>query len=520
VYSSSDIVHTAFNSFEKRNYKRSIEILNKAEDIAANNEIRADLLNLKGFSFLGLNDLETGAIIFEESLRKYPNYSPAYIGMAEISYLRGEFEKAESYLHQVNLLNTQSELISKDLKELETLLRIKVTDKLYIARKLELIQKYLEANQLNEAEAEAEDGLMFFSSDVDLLNNYSVILILKNKYTKAIEIINKILNIDSTNEIACENLKYVKGLNLFDKSVQHEPIEIYLELNTYCNYRCIFCQNDEMSNKRMITLNEIKGLDSMMKLAKKVDITGFGEITLHKDFEHILKYFAEKNAPVRFVSNGYNLTEKVVDIIAESSVTEIVISVNSLDKIIYKKLMGIDGLERVLKNIDNLTKSFKGRLEFSFVINQYNFHEVKSFIDFGSKYNKHVSLLGLTPTTQYPEFLELEYSSEVISKLEEYRAYAKEKKISFWMFNIENQKYSAVRNNNLIEIIKSCDWVYKKFFLNSKGDATPCCWSSRILGNIYNESFEQIWFGEKYNELRSLISQGDTKYCFNCRRAG
>jgi len=258
VYSSSDIVHTAFNSFEKRNYKRSIEILNKAEDIAANNEIRADLLNLKGFSFLGLNDLETGAIIFEESLRKYPNYSPAYIGMAEISYLRGEFEKAESYLHQVNLLNTQSELISKDLKELETLLRIKVTDKLYIARKLELIQKYLEANQLNEAEAEAEDGLMFFSSDVDLLNNYSVILILKNKYTKAIEIINKILNIDSTNEIACENLKYVKGLNLFDKSVQHEPIEIYLELNTYCNYRCIFCQNDEMSNKRILHLMRLK----------------------------------------------------------------------------------------------------------------------------------------------------------------------------------------------------------------------------------------------------------------------
>ncbi len=517
---NENIINDILIAFEQKKYNYAILLIEKYENEFSTYEGYPNLLNLKGYAFLFLNDHESAFYAFENSIKIFPDFSPAYIGISQIHLIRGEEEQALIYFQKAQFLNTNISETGIKLKQFEIGLIQNLTESLYISKQIALVESYLNLNQIIEAQKVVEETLFHNKINILLLNNFSIIFAKHYKLTEATNYIQKVLLIEPTNEIAISNLKIINNQNLTPPVEKREKIDIYLELNTYCNYLCIFCENDKIIEKKMISLSEIKGLDEMVKIAKMVDITGVGEITLHKEFKDILEYFTDRSIPVRFVTNGYNLTESIVDLIVESSVNELVISVNSLDKENYKYLMGKDGLEKVLKNIDYLTKHYKGVLEFSFVINKINLDEIGSFIDFGAKYKKHVALLGLTPTSNYPAELELDYNEETSQKLKHFKEYAKEKGISFWMFNFENQIDSTDRGKNLTDVIKSCDWVYKKFFVNANGDVSPCCWSKRIMGNIYKESFNEVWLGEKYNELRSLVARGDPKYCLKCRRAG
>jgi len=309
---------------------------------------------------------------------------------------------------------------------------------------------------------------------------------------------------------------------IMEHVMKTKSIDLFLELTTKCIYKCVFCHNPKMqpNERRTITLNDIKGIDSLLEYARMVDITGYGEILAHPDFENIIKKLSDKNVPIRFVTNGYLLNEKNRNLIYNSTVDEVVVSLNSLNKHTYKQLMGVDGLEVVLYNINEFVKQYKKTLYFSFVMNAYNFDEVPSFIRLAKHYNKNISCLGLTPTLTYTPDLIIKDTLENRTKIIEWKAYAEKIGAQFNIFNFDTQVGSTQRVQNLSEQIKNCDWVYTKFFINSKGVVTPCCWSKMIMGNIFKQSFEEIWNGDRYTKLRNAIKNGDIAYCKNCRKDG
>ena len=515
-------ISSVLNDFEKRKFDSVIKTVDPIiENISQEKpDMIAGLFDLKGYSYLAKNDLDNAFDSFSKSIALHPDSWQCLVGLAQINYLTDNETAAIELLDKAGRFEPGKNKIELGLKNFVNMIRLKLTDELLLYKELSKIDHLFQSNRIQEAEQAAAGALILFPDNLTLLNNYAVILAIQKKFEMAGKIIDSILKYNPSDEMTLESQKIIEKLILDHKMENHPPLNIYLELNTYCNYKCIFCESAQIKEKHMISLSDIKGLDDMMKKAKMVDITGVGEITLHKEFTSILNFFTKNNVPVRFVSNGYNLTPPISDIILNSTVSELVISVNSVDREIYKKLMGIDGLDRVMKNIEYLAPRFKGNLEFSFVINKYNFGEIKNFVDLGDKYKRHVAFLGLTPKGNYPADLELEYSDETFRKVEECRAYAMEKGVSNWMFNVENQRGSAERTTNLKEVIKACDWIYNRFFVSTNGDVSPCCWSSRIMGNIYKQTFNEIWFGEVYTELRTLVSRGDPKYCYNCRRAG
>jgi len=298
-----------------------------------------------------------------------------------------------------------------------------------------------------------------------------------------------------------------------------KDIELFLELNTYCNNLCIFCDNKEKKHK-FVDIKNIKGIDELLDRATYVDITGTGEMTLHPDFFNILNYLTEKRVPIRMVTNGTMLNERVREAIVNSSISELVISVNSLNRENYKKLMGVDKLNEVLENIDELVKVYNKTLFFSFVMNAYNFDEVPSFIDFGKKYNKNIYCLGLTPTLKYTPDLIIQNTQENKDKIVKWREYASSLGVTFWIFNFDTQVGVKERDDNLSEKIKDCEWVYTKMFIDIDGNVTPCCWSKLPMGNIFEQSFNEIWKRSKYTQLRQMIKKGITQYCINCRKDG
>lgn len=42
----------------------------------------------------------------------------------------------------------------------------------------------------------------------------------------------------------------------------------------------------------------------------------------------------------------------------------------------------------------------------------------------------------------------------------------------------------------------------------SNGDVRPCCYTPVVVGNLYQQSLEEIWNGEVYKKMRQAFSQG------------
>ena len=119
---------------------------------------------------------------------------------------------------------------------------------------------------------------------------------------------------------------------------------IRLSITDVCNFKCGYClpngyQIDKSDNRKFLHLEEIKRLAKVFsKLGvSKIRLTG-GEPTVRKDFFDIIKVlkFQSGIQNVSITTNGYKL-DKIAEQLVNSGLTGINISIDSLDREIFKK---------------------------------------------------------------------------------------------------------------------------------------------------------------------------------------
>ena len=136
---------------------------------------------------------------------------------------------------------------------------------------------------------------------------------------------------------------------------------IRLSITDVCNFKCGYClpngyQVDKSDNRKFLHLDEIRRLAIVFsKLGvKKIRLTG-GEPTVRKDFFEVIKILKYEAGIKKIVitTNGYHLDEKAKKLV-ESGLNGINISIDSLDRNIFKNITGHDRLPEILKGIQNL----------------------------------------------------------------------------------------------------------------------------------------------------------------------
>lgn len=66
-----------------------------------------------------------------------------------------------------------------------------------------------------------------------------------------------------------------------------------------------------------------------------------------------------------------------------------------------------------------------------------------------------------------------------------------------------------------------CRAPFASLHLDQMGDARPCCQSTYVLGNVQEQTLEEIWTGERARRLRDAIDAGDLSLgCGYCAWAG
>ena len=135
---------------------------------------------------------------------------------------------------------------------------------------------------------------------------------------------------------------------------------IRMSITDVCNFKCGYClpngyQVDKSDNRKFLHLDEIKRLAIVFsKLGvSKIRITG-GEPTVRKDFFAIIKILNEVGIKkVSITTNGYHLDKKA-KMLVDSGLNGINISIDSLDRNIFKSITGHDRLPEILKGIQIL----------------------------------------------------------------------------------------------------------------------------------------------------------------------
>ena len=145
---------------------------------------------------------------------------------------------------------------------------------------------------------------------------------------------------------------------------------IRLSITDVCNFKCGYClpngyQVDKSDNRKFLNLEEIKRLAKVFsKLGvSKIRLTG-GEPTVRKDFFEIIKILKNDAGIKRVVitTNGYHLNEKA-KMLVDSGINGINISIDSLERNIFKNVTGHDRLPEILQGIK--------------ILQQLNFENIK-----------------------------------------------------------------------------------------------------------------------------------------------
>jgi GTP 3',8-cyclase len=299
------------------------------------------------------------------------------------------------------------------------------------------------------------------------------------------------------------------------------PVYLEIGLTNSCNHNCVFCALDFMEGHGKFIDKEImvKTLKEMgEKGVKAIMFAGEGESVLHPDIDLFVETAKESGIDISITTNGVPLTkEKISKILPHLSWIRFSIDSGSPEN--YSKIheTSSEDFEKLLENLRECVR-LKRELGLNVVIGT-QFLMIPHNKDEAVKLAKILKEIGvdnlqIKPYSKHPDSV-----NDLIIDPEEYNKIEKELK----EFGSENFKifFRKATIERIQEGINYPECYGIPFFalIDAKGDVVPCNLfyddEEFTYGNLKENSFSEIWEGEKRKEiLRKLKERG----CEECRK--
>ena len=259
-----------------------------------------------------------------------------------------------------------------------------------------------------------------------------------------------------------------------------------------CNSRCKTCYIWKSQPKRDLSLDVI---DAVLNSGVVSSITNFGleggEFILHPRFREVLKMLSGRNYIL--LSNGA-LADRLVAIVKEYNVSNVHLSLDG-NKRTHENIRGIDNYDDVVRII----KELRGRTKISVVFT-------------------------ICPWNSLEDFLHVKGLCERYNVRLTYSVYD-----DFNLFNIGGSinRRNFLMENNAIAFQDSYLGLYKRWVAGEtkfpclsianrivvfpNGDIPLCSKKNIVLGNLYNNTLDEIW-----NCNRTKRLQEEYRYCNDC----
>jgi radical SAM protein with 4Fe4S-binding SPASM domain len=293
-------------------------------------------------------------------------------------------------------------------------------------------------------------------------------------------------------------------------SIQGMPISISIEPTTSCNLRCPECPSGLRSFTRptgMLGSNLYKSIiDQVAPTLSYLTFYFQGEPFLNVDFLEMVKYASGKKIYTATSTNAHYLKDDVAKKTVESGLDRIIISIDGTTQETYQSYRVGGSLEKVIEGTQNILKwkkhlrSKTPHVIFQFLVVGPNEHQIPQVYALAKKLGVDQVVLKTAQIYDY------EKGSNLIPKQEKYARYRDN---GDGTYSLKNKL-----DNHCWKMWHSCVVAWD-------GKVVPCCFDKDahfVLGDLTKNSFEEIWFSEKYNNFRSTLlrDRSEIEICKNC----
>lgn len=253
--------------------------------------------------------------------------------------------------------------------------------------------------------------------------------------------------------------------------------KIYIEITNVCNLSCSFCSIDSRVKESITLENLEKLLININDYTDYVYLHVKGEPLLHKDLKKILDLCQKYNKKVNITTNGTLLKERQQEL-KHPIVRQINLSLHSENK-----------KENYLEEIFETVNYLKDKIIIFRFWTMYNGKMNKNSTEIVEKITKYYNL-----------------SPEVVKKIKK----DKHIKIKDNLYvDKANEFVWPNLNNDYFNEKGTCYALKDQLVILVDGTVVPCCLDSDgviNLGNIYEQSLEEIIKSERYQKMKENFS--------------
>ncbi len=310
--------------------------------------------------------------------------------------------------------------------------------------------------------------------------------------------------------------RWMRGENIY-------PIELEIGLTNACNHRCIFCAVDYTGYKpdrmdKQLLINNLREIAP--RGVKSIIYAGEGEPLLHREAPDIINETKSMGIDAALSTNGVLLTS---DISREclKSLTWVRFSTAGITDEVYDKIQrGARGdLAKVLHNMEEAVKVKRDQhlhttLGVQLLLLPDNKNEI---VRMGRKLRRiGVDYFTIKPFSQHPQsqhILQVDYGEMLELEKEVKELQTDEFAVYFRAHSMKKLRCQRTYQH--------CWALPFMVYVDAKGNLWPCIVfmgkDELRYGNLYDNSFVDIWEGQHRKEIIDYFMQMDLEK--NCREA-
>ncbi len=317
------------------------------------------------------------------------------------------------------------------------------------------------------------------------------------------------------------------------------PTNLYFEVTNRCNLPCQHCVRtfNLHEEERDPLPAELKDAAVRLPHLKRTVLHGIGEPLLNKNLPEMVRFAKAQGSWVLFNSNGTLLNRKWQDALIDCGLDELRISLDAATPETFQKIRGAPTFHRILENLRQFVarKAERGvdhpRLSLWFVAMRENIHELPALVDLAADiripevYFQRLVFNGLG-VARSEQSLHGQTEGPVRAIIEEAMARAAARGIRFGASGATTPLESLTLSEDPHPWSK-CQRPWNSTYVTAHGKVLPCCiapfahqedFPGMILGDVKQQSIEEIWNGEKYRQFRERLQSDDPHPC--CRTCG
>jgi MoaA/NifB/PqqE/SkfB family radical SAM enzyme len=320
------------------------------------------------------------------------------------------------------------------------------------------------------------------------------------------------------------------------------PRNIFIEVTNRCNLRCTTCPRTFTSyeDPKTVQFETFLRIADQFPEMERAVLHGIGEPLLNKDLSRIITSLKARDVIVLFNTNATLLTEHRARELIVAGLDELRVSLDSANPTTYHQIRGAPLLEKLITNLKGIVKLKEEmgvdhpRLSLWMMGMRENIHELPDMVRLAANLDiPIVYLQRLVYFAQEPEqpglmkadhSLFTNHNTKIDKIIAQAESLAQSLNISLYASGATTPRQSLVKSADRLPWAQ-CMRPWTTAYITANGNALPCCispfattnYESLILGNVFYQSFEDLWNAEPYQAWRrQLLSDKPHEACAGC----